>query len=149
MIRIEMDQGALQQLQQRLSTLAPRMIAQVDQALRPMLYQSLRSALPKYFSGAKGRLHSRSGRLLNSVLESIAISVDGAAMTVSLGSDVPYAAVHEYGGYAGRRSPFKKKNGHRPYIPARSYLHPVLNDLQEMLPALLDEAIQQVRPDAI
>jgi phage gpG-like protein len=144
MIRIEMDQGALQQLQQRLSTLAPRMIAQVHQALRPMIYQSLSSALPKYFSGANGRLHSRSGRLFNSVLESLSISNDGAVMTVSLGSDMPYAAIHEYGGYAGGRGPFKKKSGHRPYIPARPYLRPVLNDLQEMLPALLDEAIQQV-----
>jgi phage gpG-like protein len=149
MIRIEMDQGALQQLEQRLSTLAPRMIAQVHQALRPMLYQSLSSALPKYFSGAKGRLHSRSGRLFNSVLESIAISLDGAGMTVSLGSDVPYAAIHEYGGYAGRRGPFKKKNGHRPYISARPYLRPTMKDLEEALPGLLDEAIQQVRLDSV
>jgi phage gpG-like protein len=148
-IKVEIDQAAIQQLQQRLSELPPRLVVQVYKALQPLVYQSLSSAIPKYFSGSGGPsstvLGSRSGKLLNSVLQSIETKVDGEKLLVSIGSTLPYAAIHEYGGYAGRKPPFKKKEGKRPYLRPRPYLHPAMADLQQALPDLLEQAIQQVQ----
>ena len=151
MIKVQIDDSALQQLQQRLNGLAPRLVAQVYKALQPLIYQSLHTAVPKYFAGSASKgnsgnlLASRSGKLLNSVLNSIQVSPDGERLAVSIGSDLPYARIHEYGGFAGRRGPYKKKDGHRSYIPPRPYLRPAINDLQKALPALLEQAIQQVQ----
>src|SRR4051794_19359567 len=112
MITVQIDESAVSQLQQRIAALPPRIIAQVYQALRPLVYQSLSSTVPKYFAGSGSAggnlLASRSGNLLNSVLQSIQTTFDGKKFMVSIGSDLPYAAIHEYGGYAGRRGPFKK-----------------------------------------
>jgi phage gpG-like protein len=148
-IKVEIDQAAIQQLQQRLSALPPRIVAQVYKALQPLVYKSLQSAIPKYFGGSGGPdstlLSSKSGNLLNSVLQSIEAKMDGEKMMVSIGSTLPYAAIHEYGGYAGRKPPFKKKAGKRPYLRPRPYLHPAISDLQQALPDLLEQAIQQVQ----
>ena len=151
MIRVQIDDSAVRQLQQRLSGLAPRLVAQVYKALQPLIYQSLRSAVPKYFAGSASKgsssdlLTSRTGNLLNSVLNSIQVSPDGQNLVVSIGSNLPYARIHEYGGFAGRRGPYKKKDGHRSYIRPRPYLRPAINDLQKALPALLEQAIQQAQ----
>ena len=151
MISVQIDDSAVQQLQQRLAGLAPRVVAQVYEALQPHIYQSLRSAVPKYFTGSASKgspsdlLTSRSGKLLNSVLQSIETKIEGQSLTVSIGSDLKYARIHEYGGFAGRRGPYKKKDGHRSYIRPRPYLRPAINDLQKALPALLEQAIQQVQ----
>lgn len=151
MISVQIDDSAIQQLQQRLAGLAPRVVAQVYEALQPLIYQSLRTAVPKYFAGSASKggssdlLTSRSGNLLNSVLNSIQVSPDGQSLAVSIGSDLPYARIHEYGGFAGRAGPFKKKDGRRPYIRPRPYLRPAINDLQQALPDLLEQAIQQVQ----
>jgi phage gpG-like protein len=150
-ISVQIDDSAVQQLQQRLAGLAPRVVAQVYEALQPLIYQSLRTAVPKYFAGSASKgsssdlLTSRSGNLLNSVLNSIQVSPDGQSLAVSIGSDLPYARIHEYGGFAGRPGPFKKKEGRRPYIRPRPYLRPAINDLQQALPDLLEQAIQQVQ----
>ena len=84
---------------------------------------------------------------MNSVLQSIELRTDGESLTVSIGSELPYARIHEYGGFAGRPGPFKKKKeGRRPYLKPRPYLRPAINDLQqEVLPDLLEQAIQQVQ----
>ena len=148
-IKVEIDQAAIQQLQNRLSALPPRILAAVYKALQPLVYQSLRSSIPKYFAGSGGTgstmLTSRSGKLMNSVLQSIETRMEGEKMVVSIGSDEKYAKIHEYGGYAGRKPPFKKKDGKRPYLPARPYLHPAMADLQRELPDLLEQAIQEVQ----
>ena len=151
MINVQIDESAVQQLQQRLAGLAPSLVAQVYKALQPLIYQSLRTAVPKYFAGSAGKdgssdlLTSRSGSLLNSVLQSIETKTDGRSLTVSIGSNLKYARIHEYGGFAGRQGPFKKKEGRRPYIRPRPYLRPAINDLQQALPGLLEQAIQQVQ----
>ena len=149
MITVQMNDAAIQQMRQRLAGLPARVIAQIYSALKPLIYQSLVNTIPKYFSGSGGSdstvLTSRSGSLMNSVLQSIQTTVDDDGLQVSIGSDLKYAAIHEYGGYAGRRGPFKKEDGKRPYLPARPYLHPAINDLQQALPALLEQAIQQVQ----
>jgi phage gpG-like protein len=148
-IKIEIDRAAIQHLQKRISALPPRILPAVYKALQPLVYQSLRSAIPKYFAGSGGPesnlLTSRSGDLMNSVLQSIEAKTDGHSLTVSIGSNLRYAAIHEYGGFAGRRGPFKKKDGRRPYIRPRPYLRPALDDLQQALPGLLEQALQQVQ----
>jgi phage gpG-like protein len=151
MISVSIDDSALQQIKQRLAGLAPRLVADVYKALQPLIYQSLRSAVPKYFAGSASKgessnlLTSRSGNLLNSVLQSIEARTDGQSLTVSIGSDLKYAAIHEYGGFAGRRGPFKKREGRRPYLPPRPYLRPAINDLHKALPDLLEQAIRQAQ----
>lgn len=151
MISVQIDDSAVQQLQQRLAGLAPRVVAQVYEALQPLIYQSLSSAVPKYFAGSASKgsssdlLTSRTGNLMNSVLQSIQTKVDGDSLTVSIGSKLPYARIHEYGGFAGRRGPYRKKDGYRSYIRPRPYLRPAINDLQKALPDLLEQAIQQVQ----
>lgn len=149
MISAQIEDSALQQLQQRIAALGPRVAVEVCNALKPLVYQSLRNIIPKYFAGSGGSnstmLTARTGNLMNSVLQSIQAIGDGDNLKISIGSDLPYAAVHEYGGYAGRRPPFKKKNGARPYLRPRPYLHPAMTDLQQMLPDLLEQAIQQVQ----
>jgi phage gpG-like protein len=150
-ISVKIDDSAVQQLQQRLAGLAPRLVADVYKALQPLIYQSLSNAVPKYFAGSASKgassdlLTSRTGNLLNSVLQSIETKVDGDSLTVSIGSDLKYARIHEYGGFAGRAGPFKKKDGRRPYIRPRPYLRPAISDLQQALPDLLEQAIQQVQ----
>jgi len=148
-IKVEIDRAAIQQLQKRISALPPRILAAVYKALQPLVYQSLRSAIPRYFAGSGGPesplLASRSGKLMNSVLQSIEARIDGEKMVVSIGSNVAYARIHEYGGFAGRKPPFKKKNAKRPYLRPRPYLHPAMNDLQQALPDLLEQAIQQAQ----
>jgi phage gpG-like protein len=151
MIEIKIDDSAIQQLEQRLAALPPRIVAEVYKALKPLVYESLRTAIPKYFAGSAANgssgtlLTSRTGALLNSVLQSIQADVKDDKFTVSIGSNEKYAAIHEYGGYAGRRPPFKKKDGRRPYLPPRPYLQPAMKDLQQALPDLLEQAIQQVQ----
>lgn len=151
MITVKIDDSAVQQIQQRLAGLAPRIVASIFQALKPLVYESLRNAIPKYFSGSASKgassalLTSRTGDLLNSVLQSVSANVDGDKLTISIGSDLPYAKIHEYGGFAGRRPPFKKKDGRRPYLPPRPYLQPAMNDLQQVLPDLLEQAIRQAQ----
>jgi phage gpG-like protein len=148
-ISVQIDDSSVQQLQQRLAGLAPRVVAEVYKALQPLIYQSLQTAVPKYFAGSASTssdlLTSRSGNLMNSVLQSIEAKIDGDSLTVSIGSELPYARIHEYGGFAGRKGPFKKRTGHRPYIKPRPYLRPATNDLQKALPDLLEQAIQQVQ----
>jgi phage gpG-like protein len=150
-ISVQIDDSAVQQLQQRLAGLAPRVVAEVYKVLQPLVYQSLQTAVPKYFAGSASKgsssdlLTSRSGNLLNSVLQSIETNINGDSLTVSIGSELPYARIHEYGGFAGRKGPFKKRTGHRPYIKPRPYLRPAINDLQKALPDLLEQAIQQVQ----
>jgi phage gpG-like protein len=150
-ISVTIDDSAVQQLQQRLAGLAPRVVAQVYEALQPLIYQLLRTSVPKYFAGSASKgsssdlLTSRSGNLMNSVLQSIETKIDGQSLIVSIGSDLKYARIHEYGGFAGRSGPFKKKGGRRPYLKPRPYLRPAINDLQQALPDLLEQAIQQVQ----
>jgi len=148
-IKVTIEASSVQQVQQRLQNLPPELVAEVHKALKPLIYQSLRSGVPKYFTGTGGSgsnlLASRSGNLLNSVLQSIQATSDGRDLVVSIGSNLPYAAIHEYGGYAGRRGPFRKKDGKRPYLRPRPYLHPAMRDLEQVLPALVEQALQQAQ----
>jgi phage gpG-like protein len=155
MISLAVDQSSQQQLQQSLSSLAPRIMVEVHRALKDLMYQGAQN-VRKYFagSGPKGGpttdlLTSRSGALLNSVLQSVETGIDppspGAGTTqisVQLGSQLPYARIQEYGGIAGRAT-FKKPDGKRPYLPPRPYLQPAFDELQAALPEVLQNAVNR------
>ena len=99
--------------------------------------------------GAKLRIIT--GRLARSILGSrktFAQNMGGAVESIeeittprvgvvelTKGSKVPYAAIHEYGGQAGR--------GGRARIPRRSYLRPGLRDETSYLTGNLRDRIQQ------
>jgi phage gpG-like protein len=151
-IAVEIDTPGFDALRQQLASLPPRLITQVNDGLRTLLYSALSSSLQKYFGGSSpargpaGKLLTmRSGNLFNSVLASLQSSVQGDGVIFTLGSDLPYAAIQEYGGITGRPGPFKKRNGRRPYLPPRPYLNPAMDDLQEALPGLLDQVLAQVQ----
>jgi phage gpG-like protein len=128
---------------------------EVHRAMRDLMYQGAEN-VRKYFagSGPKGgptssRLTSRSGALLNSILESVQTGIDPpspnsstTAITVQMGSPLPYARIQEYGGVAGRAT-FKKPDGKRPYLPPRPYLQPAFADIQAALPGVLQEAVNR------
>ena len=50
----------------------------------------------------------------NNLFNSIHYEVEGDSVSIGPGSNIEYAAIHQFGGYAGR--------GHRAHIPARPYL---------------------------
>jgi phage virion morphogenesis protein len=82
----------------------------------------------------------KSGRLKNS----ITYQVTGNQLV--MGSNLKYAAIQQLGGVAGRKGPFKKKDGRRPYIPARPYLVFRPEDPQRIAAAMeryLDARMQQ------
>jgi phage gpG-like protein len=142
-ISIEMDASQLTKIQERLAQLPPRLIKRVYRELRPLVQQILFEKLDSHFAGWGPiggktdpiRLTNRTGRLFMSVLNSLKMSENGTDFQLSIGSDVPYAAIHEYGGEACDR----------PYLRARPYLQPTMNDLTEFLPYLLEAAIQKAQ----
>jgi phage gpG-like protein len=155
MISFTIDPSTEQRLQQRLSSLAPRVMVEVHRALKDLMYQGAQN-VQRYFagSGPKGGptttlLTSRTGALLHSILDSIETGIDPpspsdstTAISVQIGSTLPYARIQEYGGVAGRAT-FKKLGGRRPYLPPRPYLQPAFDEIQAMLPDVLREAVDR------
>jgi phage virion morphogenesis protein len=88
------------------------------------------STLKRGRGGVGRKILIRSGRLKNS------ISYQVAGRTLTIGTNLKYAAVQQVGGVAGRRGPFKKKQGRRPVIPARPYLVFRPEDPQRMADAM-------------
>ena len=88
------------------------------------------STLKRAKGGVGRKILIRSGRLKNSVT----YTVSGNILTI--GTNLKYAAIHQKGGVAGRRGPFKKKNARRPEIPARPYLVFRPEDPQRMKAAM-------------
>ncbi|SRR6266481_552483 len=70
------------------------------------------------------------GRLKNS----ITFRVSGNQLAI--GTNLKYAAIHQFGGEAGRRPPFKKPRGRRARIPARPYLVFRTEDPQKIADAM-------------
>ena len=98
------------------------------------------STLKRGKGGAGRKILIQSGRLKNS----ITYQVTGS--TLVIGTNLVYAGIQQTGGEAGRRPPFKKKNGRRPFIPARPFLVFRPDDEQKIAAALeryMDAAAQQ------
>jgi len=87
--------------------------------------------LARSLTGARGRSATSGGAPEG--IQAIEQVGDGIVRLV-YGSKVPYAAIHEYGGVAGRR--------HAARIAARAYLNPAL---QEALPRLQEMAQETLR----
>lgn len=143
MISVQIDGSAMVKLRERLAQLPPRLLKRVYKELRPLVQNILFEKLDSHFAGwgpiggatDPVRLTNRTGRLFMSVLHSLKMSENGTDFQLSIGSDVPYAAIHEYGGEACDR----------PYLRPRPYLQPTMNDLTEFLPYLLEAAIQKAQ----
>jgi hypothetical protein len=161
-ITVEMDNSDLAHIRERLAQLPPRLLRRTYAALRPLIKDALLKKLNNHFAGCgpttvvrNGRevpppthptkLTNRSNNLFWSVYRSLKMSSSGTDFRLSIGSDLCYAAIHEYGGFAGRCPPFKKPDGHRPYIHPRPYLQPTIDDLVEVLPDLLETAIRRAQ----
>jgi phage gpG-like protein len=150
-ISVQIDDSALVKVRERLAQLPPRFLRRVYAELRPLLQEALLEKLNDHFAGCgeiggpthPTKLTNRTNNLFWSVYRSLKMSEQGTDFTLSIGSNLPYAAIHEFGGYAGRRGPFKKPDGRRPYLRARPYLHPTIDDLAEMLPELLERAVRR------
>ena len=159
MIDFSVDEDSWQQVQACLTGLGPRVVVEIHQSLKTLLYAGVQSGVQKYFagSGPKGgpttsRLTSRSGALVDSLLASVEMNLDPPSasegtteITAQIGSSLAYARIQEYGGIAGRPGPFKRKAGHRPYLPPRPYLMPTVADIQ----AALSDALPQAIHDAL
>lgn len=155
MINLSVDPDSEQRLEDFLTGLGPRLMTEIHQALKTLLYEGVQAGVQRYFagSGVKGGptsnlLTSRSGALVNSLLASAETGLDPASpsagttqITGQIGSALRYARIQEYGGTAGRAGPFKKTNGRRPYLPPRPYLRPILRDLEAAAPDVLQQAV--------
>lgn len=95
--------------------------------------------------GQSGNLKSRSGRLRSSITS----GVNGS--TGWLTSNLPYAAIHEYGGeIKPKKAKFLKfmiqgqwRSVKKVIIPARPFLNPAINNNIETIKSIITDAIMQ------
>ena len=98
-------------------------------------------------------LKVRSGRLRASITAEV--SDDGESLSGTVGSDVPYAAIHEYGGTIVRRQAAAARRGRRPggagvtVEPERSYLRSALAEQADDIRDRLTQAILSAAQEAI
>ena len=147
MITVRIHTTHLDRVRRSLSTFSSRLTVRVFEELSALLHRQLGSTLAFHFLCCRPLcakpvpriLTIRTGNLYNSVIKSLRISAHQGTLIISIGSNLPYAAIHEFGGFAGPR-------WHRVYIPPRPYLKPTLDDLERMMPSLLESAIERVNP---
>ena len=82
-------------------------------------------------------LNARSGRLRDSIAASL--TINGNRVSAGVGSDIPYAAIHEYGGtiLRARLKPYSIVE------PERSYLRSTLNEQSDDMAAELTKAVME------
>lgn len=142
-----------QRVVEYLQSIAPRVVAEVYQALKAWIYQGANISATKYFAtgsapiGREARnpgnlLISRTGTLQRAILAAADTALDPASpdesttvISATLNPDTPYARIQEYGGNAGRN--------HKSYIPPRPYLQPALNEASGELMSALQNAIEK------
>ena len=83
--------------------------------------------------GQPGHIKSRSGHLRRSI--NTDVKEWGKDIVGVIGSDVVYAAIHEFGGMAGR--------GRRVKIPARPYLSPALRENRITINRIIQKEIDK------
>jgi len=121
------------------------------------LGEELRAAVERNLSG--GVLQQRTGRLAASIDASVERS--GAAVLATVGTDVPYAAIHEYGGvipaheilpksaralafpWQGRERFFKRIELPPVQMPERSFLRSALVEMAPEIRAAMAAAVNR------
>lgn len=134
---------------------APQAIAGNLAQAADRLGGELRAAVERNLSGAV--LRQRSGRLAAGI--DVAVSARGGRIEARLGSDVPYAAIHEYGGriparmvlpksgralafpWQGRGRFFKRVEVPAVHMPERSFLRSALAEMAPQIREALAEAV--------
>jgi phage gpG-like protein len=129
----------------------PARLASVLAQEASRLGDELRAAVERNLSG--GVLQQRSGRLASSIV--VAVEQNGAAVSATLGSDVPYAAIHEYGGvipahqilpksaralafpWQGRERFFRRVEMPPVQMPERSFLRSALAEMEPEIRAAM------------
>jgi phage gpG-like protein len=119
------------------------------------LGDELRAAVVRNLSG--GVLQQRTGRLAASI--GVAVERNGAAVSAVVGTDVPYAAIHEYGGmipareilpqgaralafpWQGRARFFKRVELPPVQMPERSFLRSALAEMAPEIRAAMAAAV--------
>jgi phage gpG-like protein len=144
-------------------TLATRLEAMPDKlavALREeagRLGDELRATVVRNLSG--GVLQQRTGRLAGSI--DVSVEQNGAAVSAKLGTDVPYAAIHEYGGmipareilpqsaralafpWQGRVRFFKRVELPPVQMPERSFLRSALAEMEPEIRSAMAAAVSR------
>ena len=134
------------------ATVAARLAAEVDR-----LAGVLRDRVDRNLSGQV--LQRRSGRLAASI--AVAVEQAGLAVTATVASDSPYAAIHEYGGtlpartilprgaralafpWQGRQRFFKRVTVPPVTMPERSFLRSALAETEPEIRAALEAAVRE------
>ncbi len=140
----------------RLEAMPEKLAAALGQeAVR--LGDELRAVVLRNLSG--GVLQQRSGRLAGSI--GVSVQQNGAAVSATLGTDVPYAAIHEYGGvipaheilpqsaralafpWQGRERFFKRVELPSVQMPERSFLRSALAEMEPEIRAAMAAAVSR------
>lgn len=146
----------LEALAGRLEAMPEKLAAALgEEAAR--LGEELRGAVERNLSG--GVLQQRSGRLAGSI--DVSVERSGAAVSATVGSDAPYAAIHEYGGvipaheilprsaralafpWQGRERFFKRVELPAVQMPERSFLRSALAEMAPEIRAALAAAVSR------
>jgi phage gpG-like protein len=95
----------------------------------------VRTAKSDYLSGGgDDRLKVRTGRLRSSITGTVI--ENGSDLSIQIGTDVPYAPIHEFGGQAGR--------GGRVHIRARPFLSRSFADEEDGFISRIEGLLQRV-----
>lgn len=143
MIQFRIENESDKRLVVYLSSITPRLMAEIKLAFKKFGYMGANLSVTRYMTAGQSiQKGSKAGELLSrrtgTLARSISASVEPGysetetSVSQTWGPNVPYGAIHEYGGWAGR--------GHRSYIPPRPYLGPALRDMQPELMAMIEEA---------
>lgn len=121
------------------------------------LGDELRAAVERNLSG--GVLQQRSGRLAGSI--DVSVERSGGAVSATVGTDVPYAGIHEYGGvipaheilprsaralafpWQGRERFFKRVELPAVQMPERSFLRSALAEMAPEIGAAMAAAVSR------
>jgi HK97 gp10 family phage protein len=121
------------------------------------LGDELRAAVARNLTG--GVLQQRSGRLAGSL--DVSVEQNGAAVSATVGTDMPYAAIHEYGGvipaheilpksaralafpWQGRERFFKRVELPPVQMPERSFLRSALAEMEPEIRAAMAAAVSR------
>lgn len=122
-VRDDVVQHALRNLSQKISDMSPVMRAIGVELLSETEGNFLYQGRPKWLGLAPGTIAERTkkgrwpGQILQrtgSLARSVVVESDARSVTLGVGKEIKYAAIHQFGGKAGR--------GRKVIIPARPFM---------------------------